>query len=51
MLPLLVGSLAGLLVTVALLFAWPKRWPVHLRALLAALGGFGVALLLATYLP
>lgn len=48
---LLIGILAGLAVTVLLMFLWPRRWPVHLRAVLAALAGFGVALLLSTYLP
>ncbi|BDG61287.1 hypothetical protein [Caldinitratiruptor microaerophilus] len=50
MVGLLVGALAGLLATVLLMFVWPRRWPVHLRAVLAALAGFGVALLLSTYL-
>lgn len=45
MIPLLLGALLGLLVTVALTVLLPPRWG-HLRPLVAALAGFVVALIL-----
>lgn len=41
---ILAGLLAGLLVMVALVFFLPARWG-HLKAVVAALAGFGVTLL------
>ncbi len=45
---LLAGALGGLLTVIILTFVLPRRWG-HLRAIVAALGGFLMFYLLKTY--
>jgi cobalamin synthase len=45
---ILVGALAGLVVTVAITFLWPRRLNRHLGAVTGAVIGFGVAYLVMT---